>query len=160
MDKKEKWALSQNDGAELFDCLSRLRPVVKCFDCYPDRKRGKKPFLLDYQWCKGGAGTVLAVESELSTREIRGFKHDFEKLLCWKSPLKLMIAWETPGLKAERISKELSEYASEGLSQFVKDEVFLLFVFGPKNQNHAYGYVAPGGDNTKFEFNKIPLPIT
>jgi len=98
---------------------------------------------------------VLAVESELSAREIRGFQHDFEKLLCWKSPLKLMIAWEIRELDSEKIREKLSEYA-RGMQQYVRDEVFLLFVFGRK-ENHAYGYVTLGGANTEFEFQKVAL---
>ena len=118
---------------------------------YLDKKHRQKAFLLDYLWWSS-SGTLLAAESEFGYG-IAGMQHDFEKLLCWKSPLKLMIVREHRKISAELIRKELSVYAST-VPQLVKGECFVLFVFG-KVKNSAYIYVAPRDGAPKFNFETL-----
>ena len=99
---------------------------------YLDKRKRRRAFLLDYLWWSH-RGTLLAAESELG-EGISGMQHDFEKLLCWKSPLKLMVVREHPKISAERIREELSPYALT-VPQLVKGECFLLFVFGNTKNN-------------------------
>jgi hypothetical protein len=96
---------------------------------------------------------LMACESEMSARQIEHLSHDFEKLLCWKAPLKLMIACENGKLAAREIASGLGKYANKNVKQFVKDECFVLFVFG-KDQNHAYTHVASGSQDSSFEFTE------
>lgn len=113
-------------------------------------------FRLDFLLWKQGFGALMACESEMSARKIEHLNHDFEKLLCWKAPLKLMIVREQPKLSAQEIASGLANYANETVKQFVKDECFLLFIFG-KDQNHAYTHIASGNADRSFEFREHPL---
>jgi hypothetical protein len=124
---------------------------------FNDRENKRRAFLLDFLWWQEGLGTLLAVESEISDPSIKGLQHDFEKLLCWKSPMKLMITTEHPGRSAEVIAHELSVYARNCCSQYVPNETYLLFVYG-EPRNHAYVFVA--GEGRGFEFRKIGLAGT
>ena len=120
---------------------------------YLDKNRKIHAFLLDYLWWSN-KGSLLAAESEF-VEGIVGMKHDFEKLLCWKAPLKLMIVREHPRILAETIRQVLSEYA-RSVPQLVKGECFVLFVFG-KAANNAYLYVAPKDGASKFNFEAMPV---
>jgi hypothetical protein len=112
-------------------------------------------FVLDFLWWTS-TGTALAVESELSST-LKGMLHDFEKLLCWKSPLKLMIVREhPPGIRADLIARKLSEDA-QNMSQFFKGECFVLFIFGEAGKNRAYAYCVLKDRTNRFEFVEIPL---
>jgi hypothetical protein len=123
-----------------------------------DKKKRRKAFLLDFLWWKEGWGTLLAAESELSATDKGSLAHDFEKLLCWKSPLKLMIAREASKVSAEKISNDLGEYARKWVPQCAKGECYVLFVFGTNgNENSAYAYVAPKDGARDFRFERISL---
>jgi hypothetical protein len=99
-----------------------------------------KEFLLDYLWWQKGKGTLLAVESEISDKSRRGMQHDFEKLLYWKSPLKLFIV--RPGKKtdANNIKEVLNDYYRSDLRvPLLPGETYLLFVFPPgKKKGSAF----------------------
>lgn len=129
---------------------------VKSFFGGKDRKECRE-FLIDFLWSQKRFGTLLACESEMCAN-LKGMQHDFEKILCWKAPLKLMIVQEHRDATPEQIAAGLAGYANDNVHQFVKDECFLLFVFGTEG-NHAYGHVASGSVNQAFEFAEIPLPI-
>ena len=115
-----------------------------------------REFLIDFLWSQKGFGTLLACESEMCDN-LTGMQHDFEKILCWKAPLKLMIVQERRDATPQQIAAGLAGYANDNIHQFVKDESFLLFVFGVEG-NHAYGHVASGAAAAAFEFVEIPLP--
>ncbi|GAC1646497.1 MAG: hypothetical protein NVS9B15_04570 [Acidobacteriaceae bacterium] len=114
-----------------------------------NREKRRGEFLLDFLWWKESHGTLLAVDSEISAGT-GGINHDFEKLLCWKAPLKLLIAKElNPSRSSEKIRDETSKYARTN-RQLLKDEVFLLFVLG--NPNISYYYVVKSDGDTAFDF--------
>ncbi|HEV7675154.1 MAG TPA: hypothetical protein VGQ12_11545 [Candidatus Angelobacter sp.] len=116
-----------------------------------------REFLIDFLWSQKGFGTLLACESEMCAN-LKGMQHDFEKILCWKAPLKLMIVQERRDATPQQIAVGLAGYANDNVHQFVKDECFLLFVFGAEG-NHAYGHLASGSAREAFNFVEIPLPI-
>ncbi len=128
---------------------------VKSFFGGKERQYGE--FLIDFLWSQKGFGTLLACESEMCAN-ISGMQHDFEKILCWKAPVKLMIAQERRDATPQQIADSLAAYANDNIHQFIKDECFLLFVFGAEG-NHAYGHVASGSVTQSFDFIEIPLPI-
>jgi hypothetical protein len=114
-------------------------------------------FVLDYLWWSKAGGTLLAAESELSS-PLDDMKHDFEKLLCWKAPFKLMILREHSKLtkdSAESISKALSKYARTN-QPCAKHETFILFVFGKGGKCSAFYYVAQEDGTRKFDFKTLP----
>lgn len=122
------------------------------------KKRGRRAFLLDFLWWREGYGTMLAAESELSAGDEKSLIHDFEKLLCWKSPLKLMIVRESPALTAEKIRKILGDYARKWVPQLVKNECYILFVFGTRTgRNSAYSFISPKDRARSFRFTQIEL---
>ena len=150
---------------------------IKCFHLDKNAKRratGKhnKAFLLDYLWWKNGQGTLLAAESELSLYDEKSVRHDFEKILCWKAPLKLMIVREPPDKRQTKGNKtkndekshenftgwgdSLTKYVREEMAfpQFVKNECVLLFVFG-KKENSAYAWVGQKDRDRNFYLEKI-----
>jgi hypothetical protein len=111
--------------------------------------RGRSAFLLDFLWWNQGFGTALAVECELSDRRIKAYQRDFEKLLCWKSPMKLMIVREINKKDgdAAHIAEKLSEYAREAVHQFVKNECYLLLVFGHDDSNKTRWFMYCASQN-------------
>jgi hypothetical protein len=66
-----------------------------------------------------------------------------------------MIAREHPKIPAKLIAAKLSEDA-RSMSQFVKNECFVLFVFG-MTKNSAYIYKALKDQANRFEFEEISL---
>jgi len=116
-----------------------------------------REFLIDFLWSQKGFGTVLACESEMCDK-LSGMQHDFEKLLCWKAPLKLMIVQERKDAPPTKIASGLANYANDNVHQFVRGECFLLFVFGAEG-NYAYAHVASGSATEEFDFIEIRLPI-
>jgi hypothetical protein len=128
---------------------------VKSF--FGGKERQCREFLIDFLWSQKGFGTLLACESEMCANLI-GMQHDFEKILCWKAPMKLMIVQERRDATPQQIADGLAGYANDNIHQFVKDECCLLFVFGAEG-NHAYGHVSSGAVAEAFEFIEVPLPV-
>lgn len=125
---------------------------------YRGGSKTRREFLIDFLWWDQGFGTVLAAESELSDRTIRGLKHDFEKLLCWKSPMKLMLARERRAYNAKKIATELSNYAKRNVRQVVKNECFVLFVFGISgSKNRAFIHCSSRDRSGEFRFREYSL---
>jgi hypothetical protein len=159
---------------EIFECLKQIGEDLRS---HPESKvvvhegmrdwtevksfyRGNekcREFLIDFLWSQKGFGTLLACESEMCDK-LTGMQHDFEKILCWKAPVKLMIVQERRDATPQQIADGLASYANDNIHQFVKDECFLLFVFAAEG-NHAYGHVASGAATEAFDFVEIPLPI-
>jgi hypothetical protein len=85
-------------------------------------------WLLDVVWySSGSSGIRLAVESEWGKEE--HVLDDFEKIMCTKSPVKLMLFSSGETLHAEqRLVKKLREYLAD-FDQNVKDEIYLLVDF-------------------------------
>jgi hypothetical protein len=131
-----------------------LKTPAKYSSFYAHSKRKKRAFMLDLIWWKEGVGTLLAAESELHDT-LDGIKHDFEKLLCWKAPLKLMITTDRK-YPHESVAEELSKYAHSTQRQFVKNECFVLFVYG-RTENKAYISVANEDGARKFQFREVVL---
>jgi hypothetical protein len=122
---------------------------------YQSKHPKKHEFQVDFLWFSGGsARRVLAVESEWNARRIQDLQHDFEKLLYFKSALKLMIVNECAGLAAGKIAEGLSKYVED--LPIARDEIVLLFVFCKKGVRKAYYYIGDGGSH--FQFKEFDEP--
>jgi hypothetical protein len=116
-------------------------------------------FLWDFIGCTDQDVLVIA-ESEWLSGSC-DLKHDFEKLLYTRCPVKLMICgrWNRDGAT---IAKELEEYARDCSSNFAPGEVFILFCTGWRNRDdtvrndEVFYWQIPGevctNDGRDFEF--------
>ena len=105
------------------------------FHVFPDsdkrRRKTLSQFLLDIIWWNdtpGRKGVALAVESEWNAPK-NDILHDFEKLLCIKSPLKLMI-YRVRGVNKGQVRDGIKEYLL-GFGQHVLGENYILCEFQP-----------------------------
>jgi hypothetical protein len=83
---------------------------------------------LDIVWYSSGSGGIqMAVESEWGKEE--AVLDDFEKIMCTKSPLKLMLFSSREKLRSEqRLVQKLQEYLAD-FEQNVDGETYLLVDF-------------------------------
>jgi hypothetical protein len=105
------------------------------FHTFPDNdkrlKKTKSQYLLDLVWWSdtpGRKGLALAVESEWNAGR-NDILDDFEKLLCIKSPLKLMI-YRVRGVNKDQVRDGIKEYLL-GFGQHVRGENYVLCEFQP-----------------------------
>lgn len=110
------------------------------FDCiYTDREKGIQEFLLDLVWWDraAGEGAALAVECEwfygkFPSEEAYAQRvvEDFEKLLVFKSPLKLMIFASVSGYPTMRTSvlTKIKQYLRQ-YKHHLAGEVYLFLDF-------------------------------
>lgn len=122
------------------------------YQVYPDLDEKTGEWLLDLIWLDRKTGTVhLAVESELGKEgEVLD---DFQKLLCIKSPLKIMVYY------AEKRSYlgTFIEYM-EAFDHHIEGEHYLLIEFAPGPADHAYLYRVPAdGHLTDVAFSSLAL---
>jgi hypothetical protein len=94
-------------------------------------------WLLDVVWFSVQRGIQLAVESEWG--KVEQVLDDFEKLMCVKSPLKLMLfSSSETGLSGSIVVGRLEEYLTD-FEQNVKGEIYLLVDFtGGGHQCYEY----------------------
>jgi hypothetical protein len=128
----------------------------KGYDVYPDpeEKNGwHGEWLLDLIWFEGKTGAIrLAAESELGNEN--QVLDDFEKLLCIKAPLKIMIYYV---YKKPFVKKFVD--CIKAFDQHVKGEHYLLIEFAPGTigpADRAYFYQVPNhGRLAKVEFRPL-----
>lgn len=118
------------------------------FHTFPDNdkrlKKVKSQYLLDLVWWSdtpGRKGLALAVESEWNAGK-NDILHDFEKLLCIKSPLKLMI-YRVRGVSKDQVRDGIIEYLV-GFGQHVRGENYVLCEFQPNWDCVCYLFRAKG----------------
>lgn len=101
---------------------------------YPDPEKKDGAWLLDLIWLDRKTGAIrLAVESELGKEgEVL---YDFQKLLCIKAPLKIMIYY----VDKKPFVKEFEDYIKD-FDQHVRGERYLLIEFAPGPTDRAYLY--------------------
>ncbi|MGA3009104.1 MAG: hypothetical protein ABSD72_02470 [Terracidiphilus sp.] len=106
------------------------------FASFPDKRGAKneKQFLWDYVAYAKYRGLVIVAESEHDnrTKKKAEFKHDFEKLLYVRSPVKLMMCWAKSKKKADEILSWVKECMEPQrkkttCTEFSPAEVFVLF---------------------------------
>jgi hypothetical protein len=102
----------------------------KDYFVYPGDDR---QWLLDLIWLHKKTGAIhLAAESEWGN--LGEVLYDFQKLLCVKSPLKIMIYWAKQSLVGE-FEKCMQEF-----DQHLEGENYVLVEFAPVPPDHAYSY--------------------
>jgi hypothetical protein len=118
----------------------------------PEEKLGE--WLLDLVWFTREEGTIhLAVEVELQRKS--DVLSDFQKLLCVKAPLKVMVCRDRDGkgLLVRRIEEYMKEF-----DQHVKGEHYLLVEMAPSPPDCAYLYkVRKDGRQTSVRFSPLNL---
>jgi hypothetical protein len=119
---------------------------------YPDPERKVGEWLLDVIWFDEETGAVrLALESELGKEA--EVLDDFQKLLCIKAPLKIMIYYVYKGSFVEKFAEYITRF-----DQNVEGEYYLLIEFAPGPADRAYFYQVPHGRLAKVEFERLPGP--
>jgi hypothetical protein len=91
-------------------------------------------FLWDHMSCTD-EDVILIAETEWNNSPVE-LKHDFEKLLYTRCPIKLMMCglWDRDG---SEIAKELRDYAKSCSKNFGPGEVFILYCVGWMNSEGA-----------------------
>jgi hypothetical protein len=147
-----------------------LRKIVARAETEPlltDPSNGVSEFMLDFvAWSRaGGEGIVLAAESEWIgvMRNSKSYANevaaDFWKLLCVKSPLKLMIfASEAKDYPPEPILLELKE-AFEAYRHHVPGERYVFIDFARDPARQAFYVKTPGTAGAHVEFIRIPIDL-
>jgi len=118
----------------------------------PEEKFGE--WFLDLVWFTREEGTIhLAVEVELQRKGDVLF--DFQKLLCVKAPLKVMVYRDRDGKGS--LVRRFEEYMEE-FDQHVKGEHYLLVEMAPSPPDRAYLYkVRQDGRQTSVSFSPLNL---
>jgi hypothetical protein len=98
----------------------------------PDGTKERNEFLWDFIAYREGEGVFLVVESEQQTQNNKSghrvnLKHDFEKLLYVRAPLKLMLCkTKNPGT-AEELKDDLGKFASSACQHFDPGSILILY---------------------------------
>lgn len=117
-------------------------PEISCYPAGEDKNR-RSQFLFDFIAYSQAKGILLAAESEWLNENISDIKHDFEKLLYVRSPLKLMICRVSSDDEADEICRELSAYMHECCAEFSPAELFIIYCVqwkGSKDQRGDISY--------------------
>ena len=105
-------------------------------------------WLLDLVWLHRATGAIhLAVESELGNQDC--VLNDFQKLLCMKSPIKMMIYYADRASFVDRFEQYMRDF-----DQHLEGENYLLveFAAGPADRVYFYNVRKSGRLQTvKFE---------
>lgn len=107
---------------------------AKGYYVYPDPKKGNREWMLDLIWLDKKTGAIrLAVESEMGNED--EVLNDFQKLLCIKAPLKIMIYYVYKKPFVEKFADCFRDF-----DQHVNGEHYLLIEFapGPTDRTHLY----------------------
>jgi hypothetical protein len=121
------------------------------------RSRMKGQFLWDHMSCTDD-DVILIAESEWN-KDLIELKHDFEKLLYTRCPIKLMMCggWSD----SAEIADALGTYAKDNCHNFGPGEVFVLFCVGwveggKRVHDDVFRWQVPGevcrNDGRKFSF--------
>ena len=141
--------------------LCKLGRRQKDITVYPSTDRGHKKlseWLLDVVWYSHSKGGIqLAVESELGNGN--AVLDDFERLMCVKAPLKLLLS----GLGESRMVQQLKnlEQYLRYFEQHIEGETYLLvdFAYG---SHRCYKFVVPRPRHGKLKKSEIKfdfLPV-
>ncbi len=109
-------------------------------------------WLLDLIWLHKKTGAIhLAAESEWGNQD--EVLYDFQKLLCVKSPLKIMVYWARRSFVSE-FEKYMQDF-----DEHLEGENYVLVEFAPEPPDHAYGYaVKKDGLLPTVKFSPLKLP--
>jgi hypothetical protein len=110
-------------------------------------KKRKALFLWDFV-AYGGKGLLFVAESEWEKKDA-GLKHDFEKLLYVRSPVKLFMCRMKTGQEPAEVKAKLLRYMRSVCSYYSAGEVFILYfvwwsITDGKNRDVAYYLQIPG----------------
>jgi len=121
---------------------------------HPDSEEGYTEWLLDVVWFTREEGTILlAAEIEWGRKD--AVLYDFQKLLCTKAPLKVMVYCDHSGRGA--FVNDFEEYLKE-FDHHVKDEHYLFIEMAPGSSDSAYLYKVPSdGRQTSISFEPLNL---
>ena len=108
-------------------------------------------WLLDVVWWSWRNGVQLAVESELGNEQ--AVLDDFEKLMCIKSPLKLLLVEQGRPSTLRGVEKYLA-----GFNQHVRGETYLVVDFhGGRHECYQYVVKRDGRQRSgEVKFKKLP----
>jgi hypothetical protein len=119
---------------ENLDALRTFSIKGEQMSWFPEKDTSKRSglkgqFLWDYMGCTNDDVIIIAESEWLSSSG--ELKHDFEKLLYTRCPIKVMLCgrWNRDG---RVIADELMIYAKECSTNFAPGEVFILFCVGWK----------------------------
>jgi hypothetical protein len=155
------WTQAIKAGLRKLVARAEIEPLLT------DPSNGVSEFMLDFvAWSRaGGEGIVLAAESEWIgvMRNSKSYANevaaDFWKLLCVKSPLKLMIfASEAKDYPPEPILSKLKE-AFEAYRHHVPGERYIFIDFGPGAARQAFYVKVPETARVHVEFIHIPIDL-
>ena len=126
------WTLAVKEALKLI--ATRHSKTAKCF--YTRAEPGMREFLLDVVWWDNDAAS-FACECEWQFARFSNSEQyaiavgeDFEKLLVFKAPLKLMIFASSDSEIQQNILEEIKRYYS-GYQHHVDGEVYLILDFAP-----------------------------
>jgi hypothetical protein len=124
------------------------------FEVYPKPEGGE--FLLDVIWWSDCGGIELGAESEWG-QQPSAVLDDFQKLVCIKAQIKVMVYWLDAPRRGERILGQLVSYM-EKYNKHVKGEEYVFVAFGAGADDHCYHYaVLQHGTNTAISPTEIQL---
>ena len=125
----------------------------KLYLVHPDAREGCGEWLLDVIWFTRKQGTILlAVEVELGTKK-NEVLYDFQKLLCIKAPLKVMVYYAYRG----SYMNEFENYVKD-FDHHVRGEQYLLVEMAPGPSDQAYLYdVRKDGQQSRVRFSHLGL---
>jgi hypothetical protein len=112
-------------------------------------------WLLDIVWYSPSKGGIqLAVESELGKGD--DVLDDFEKLMCVKSPLKLLLSELGESRMVQQV-QDLEQYLID-FEQHMEGETYLLvdFAYG---SHRCYKFVVPRPKNGKLKENEVKFDL-
>jgi hypothetical protein len=114
----------------MFDTLRAFRVPDVNLVCYPsarDEEEKRPEFLLDFIAYVQGKGILIAAESEWENGNL-GLRHDFEKLLYVRAPIKLFLC-RIDGAKtrAEELINGLYVYMRQCCSEFSPGELYIVY---------------------------------
>ena len=150
----------------VMDGLCEIAAGTKLEPLHTNKSKGISEFMLDFAaWSRdGNEGIVLAAESEWAagrgdaTSYAKEVVADFWKLLCVKSPAKLMVfASDAKTYPSGPIIAELRK-AFESYRHHIPREQYIFIDFAPGDARKAFYVKVPAsvGDSVPF----VPIPIS
>jgi hypothetical protein len=138
--------------------LCRLGKRQKDITVYASTHLGNEKlseWLLDIVWYSTSKGGIqLAVESELGRGD--DVLDDFERLMCVKSPLKLLLS----GLGESRMMQQLNDLEQYliNFEQHIEGETYLLVDFA-HGSHQCYKFVVPRPNNGKLKKGEVKFDL-
>jgi hypothetical protein len=121
---------------------------------HPDSKESYGEWLLDVVWFTREEGTIL-LAAEIEWGRKGEVLVDFQKLLCIKAPLKVMVYCDRSGRGS--FVKDFEEYLRE-FDHHVAGEHYLFIEMAPGPSDRAYLYKVPSdGHQTGISFQSLSV---